>query len=127
MIRRVISLGLCLGLLALGSASLSACAMVVSLPGECASPAAQGNCEAMQHAEEPIAISSGGDLACCWLAAPAPDAVTLSKEAPLPHLSVASIDLKLASVEGPRIDFFTADLPLASPHHQQSRLCVFLI
>jgi hypothetical protein len=116
-----------LGLLALGPAALSACAMLMSLPSECAPPAAQENCEAVQHAEEPIAVSSGGDLACCRLAAPTPDAVTIFKEAPLPQLSLASPVVDLASVERSRIEFSAAATPPPACPLEQARLCVFLI
>jgi hypothetical protein len=128
MTRRVISLGLCLGLLALGPASLSACAMMMSLPGECAPPVVPKTCEAM-HGEEPVAIAAV-EGSCCRLTAPAPDAITVTKDAPLPQLSASPVaDLpsaELSQCEAPGSHLTDASAARAcSP--EQARLCVFLI
>jgi hypothetical protein len=129
MTRRVISLGLCLGLLALGPAALSVCAMTMSLPAECAQPAAQESCDGMLHAEEPVAVAAG-DGSCCRLSGPVPDGVALTKATLLPQLSaspvVAVTVVELSQREAPVSRFADSS---ASPAGslEPARLCVFLI
>jgi hypothetical protein len=127
-VRRAISLSLCLGLLALGPTPLSACAMLMSMPAECAPPEAPAMCEGVQHEAEQTAIAAGDATDCCRLSAPAPEAVPLPKAAALTGLAATSLDTELSISNLPRAAFSSgADASLACSHSEQARLCVFLI
>ena len=137
MLRRVSIIGLAVGLALLGPAPLSACAIWMQLPGECApattapvpQPKAASHCEQMavpqpsSHAQ----LFAPADSSCC-----------IVKNVPLPAAQskqvapVVSIDANRA----PQTDLAPAPAPRAaeivasyehSPPDLQPLLCVFLI
>jgi hypothetical protein len=135
--RRILISMLCLCLASLAPAPLSACAMWMALPADCA-PAAT---PVVSHCEEMAAVKAGEEnsaslranplgLPCCQLAAaPVPDASAnagKSKVAPAdatlvraPQVSFAKVFERAAS----QAEYAQFD----SPPDQQSLLCTFLI
>ena len=128
MVRRVISLGLCLGLVALGPAPLSACAMLANLPADCGpAPAQSSDCEQMDMHHPAQEVRANLNASCCQITRPAPDAATAAKKTTAPELVTVPIDAEPVSLEARANPAPAASPQLASPLERQSLFCVFLI
>lgn len=75
MLRRIVAIGLFLGLLALEPGGLSLCALLSAMAGECATPATKTVCNEMSATQPEVRISAETRAQCCQLsAAPFPEA-----------------------------------------------------
>jgi hypothetical protein len=136
--RRVLLSTLCLSLASLAPAPLSACAMMMSLPAECA-PAAGVSAPAASHCEQAVSSEAtnqdtlqagASELPCCKLtAAPMPDAgVSLGKVNVAP--ASASLENGPHVIPGQTLERTISQTELeqfTSPPDRQPLLCTFLI
>lgn len=112
----------------MGPMPVSACALVMGLPADCAPPVpVQGHCDGMPA--EPGAPSEpapADDSNCCdFLAAPLPDSNV--KVAPAEAMGVTLVEIPAAPVASPALPAAdVASSPAPSPPDLQSLLCVFL-
>jgi hypothetical protein len=137
MLRRISIFGLAVGLAVLGPAPLSACAIWMQLPGECApgtsapapQPKAANHCEEMNvpQASSDAQLSAPVDASCC-VVKNVPLPASQSKQA----APVVSIDanrvaqMDMAPVPAPRATQIENNFE-HSPPDLQPLLCVFLI
>ena len=126
MLARALSLLLVLGLVTLGPTPLSACAIFTDLPGDCAPPYQQSDCERMGMVQPPVELKAPSDLSCCQLnQAPPPEAP--GKVSP-PEASAQILCAGHLVVLPRSAQFPSSEASLfASPPDLQQLLCVFLI
>jgi hypothetical protein len=134
MLRRLSITGLALGLVLLGPAPLSACAMWMQLPGECAPalpappPEPASHCDHLKQAAAGEASVSGAlDASCCVVknvAQPASQSKQLTPQFTL--AATASQQPQIIAAAAPRA--IEAEFRFEhSPPDLQPLLCVFLI
>lgn len=127
--RRILSVLVALGLAGLGPLPVSACALLYSLPSECATPQTEAQCErmGMTQAEKPPVTVSAASKTCCSLSeAPLPEVQTWSGDLSVatPPAAVSAVIAVTAAIESERT--FDPLLVLSSPP-LQPLLCTFLI
>lgn len=127
--RRILSSLIAFGLAGLASVPVSACALVHSHSGECATPQTKMDCQhmAMEQGQEAIIAVSNGSKSCCGISqAPLPEAQTWAGS-----FAVAAMPAVVPGVILTTQLFQNAQsLDVAedsSPPPLQSLLCSFLI
>jgi hypothetical protein len=125
-VRRVLILGLALGLLGLGPVPLSACSLMSSKLAECASPKTQSMCDQMNMDESGTHLAAASNHSCCFVQAPLPES---RFQAPDISLVAAAIVPPGQMTEPPRVAFAAREIFVqdVSPPALQSLLCTFLI
>lgn len=130
MLRRVSITGLALGLVLLGPAPLSACAMWMQLPGECApaAPAPTGHCDQLQQGAANDATVSGTPDASCCVVKNVPQPASQSKDATPQVTLAAGAPEQSEAVATPQPRPIETEFRFEhSPPDLQPVLCVFLI
>ncbi len=125
--RRTLIFASVLSMLGLGTAPLSACAILSSQQAECAAPATQSDCEHMNMDDGAINVAALMDTSCCHTNnAPAPTSLQGSSDLPLATIASFVFDstVQLPQVQEDRSAGIAPDL---SPPALQTLFCIFLI
>jgi len=113
----------------MGPMPVSACALIMGMPADCAPPVpVESHCEGMpaEPTAPPEPVPAGDPDCCDSLAAPLPDANV--KIAPADALAASLVEIPATPVTSPvwaAADFDSPPAP--SPPDLQTLLCVFLI
>jgi len=121
----------CLGLLLLGPAPLSACAMLADAVADCAPvPPASAHggdeCDRMAMPQPSGDEMEAGLASCCQAKAPLPQAAKSTTTVVAPDFTAQDLPGEFVATVRPALDSPASSLPV-SPPERQSLLCVFLI
>ncbi len=125
--RRLLILGLALGLVGMGPVPLSACALLTSQMAECKTPDTQPACDKMDMGGNGPQLNAASEASCCFVSkAPVPEAQQKTGDYS-PAISIASLELSDGDLPSSQR---TAPVSIAqdfSPPSFSSLLCTFLI
>ena len=126
-VKRLLSCVLVFGLVLLAPSPGSLCALLSSVPGECATPETQSQCENMDMGIPPVQSITTQTASCCTVSqAPLPESKSeLAKSsAQVPAENLLSRTAEIIERDDTHT---TPDLQDTSPPPLQSLLCTFLI
>jgi len=125
--RRLLILGLALGLVGMGPVPLSACALITSQMAECKTPETQPVCDKMDMSESGPRLAGASEASCCFVSkAPVPEArQKISNDSPA--ISIAIFELSDGDSLSPQRSVAVLIPQDFSPPSLRSLLCTFLI